>query len=374
MMSFRAMLGAAGIPTNGGSDWSLYNATNDKAAVIFSNTGTALINVVPIDDTRALLVYRSTSFFTRARIASVDGSGDVTFGTETVILSAVTLDIKADLLDSTHAIIAVESGGAVKCIAIEFSGTSIDTVGSAVNTETVNSNHVSIAGVSSSAFYVAYEDNGDTNGTVFYATVSGTTITMGNGIDFETLNIVDLNMCKLANDTCLIGAGHGGANDGEVYLISQSANTPQVDDQITLVNGSFNVDSIGAHRIDDNTAIFCWTETASTTDCTAAIITESGGTLAKGTNEQYSTDVAEEQSIALPNNTQAVITMGVNSVRMQTTVLEIDGTSLNALTTNTNVSGDKEFVTNGAVGTDTVLMGYEDDNDGSKGKIIAGRV
>ncbi|MEE9356613.1 MAG: hypothetical protein V3U75_13570 [Methylococcaceae bacterium] len=354
---------------NGGSvDWSDYDSTGDKTPVEFSSSAVKYLNVVPIDETRALLIYRGTSGFCRARICSIDGAGLATFGTETVLLSATISDAKADLLDSTHAIVAVESGGDVKMIAIEFSGTSIDTVGTAVTMETVNSGHLSIAAASSSAFFVGYEVSN--KGRLGYATVSGTTVTAGNAMQFEALDIVDMNMCSLASGTCLVAAGHTGADDGEVYLVSQSGSTPQVDDQITLVNGTLNVDSIGIARIDDNTAIVSWTETASTTDCSAAIITESGGTLSKGTNEQFSTDVAREQSIALPDVEHAVMTISNSTTEMASIVVEISGASLTALTQYQNVSGDKEYVTNGEVGTDWVLTAYEDDDDLSKGKVL----
>jgi len=84
--------------------------------------------------------------------------------------------------------------------------------------------------------------------------------------------------------------------------------------------------------------------------------------------------LSEYTSIAMPNSTQAVVTVGIQNVEIETTVIEISGTTLNALTNYTNATTDKEYVTNIQVGTDTVLIAYEDDNDSSKGKVISARV
>ena len=133
-------------------DWSNYDGTNDKTPVEFSSDAVVYVKAVPIDSTRALLVYRGTTNYCRARIASISSGGVVSYGTEATILAATVVDVSADLLDSTHAVIAVESGGDVKTIVIEFSGTTISTVGSAVSTETVNSQFLSVCALSSNDF------------------------------------------------------------------------------------------------------------------------------------------------------------------------------------------------------------------------------
>lgn len=371
MMSFRTMLGAAGTSVSVPVDWSLYDSTGDKSPVEFSFNAVGNVNAIPIDDSRILLVYSAASSC-RARIASVDSSGNVTFGTETVVLSELPGDVKADLLDATHAIVAIEAiiPGDVEVVVIEFSGTSIDTVGSAVLTETVSSDHLSIAGLSSTAFFVAYEDLSDTNGTLFYATVSGTVITMGNGIDFETSAIDDINMIGLTGSTAIIAAGHSGTSDGEAYLISVSGITPQVDDALRLINGPLIVTDIGIAKISDTQVIISYTETFTNKNCEAVIVTESGGTLSKGTTVEFLNVISEEQSIALPDTTHAVITLGRNNIEIQTTVIEINGTILTPLLNHQNISGDKESVTNGQVGQKFVLSAYKDENDSGKGKVL----
>ena len=177
-------------------------------------------------------------------------------------------------------------------------------------------------------------------------------------------------MVGLTGTTAIIVSGHSGIDDGEAYLISVSGTTPQVDDTLRLINGSLIITDIGIAKISSTQIIVSYTDTFSNKNCEAVIVTESSGTLSKGTNVEFSTSVAEEQSIALPDVTHAVMTVGVNNVEIQTTVMEIDGTSLTALTTFQNVSGDKEFVTNGQVGQKWVVSAYKDENDASKGKVL----
>lgn len=372
-MNFRAMMAAAGVST--GVDWSAYDATGDKTPVEFSSSAVRYCNVVPIDDTRALLVYRGASSYGRARIVTVDGSGSATFGTETVLYSAAIADAKATLLDSTHAIIVVKdnSSGEPKAIAIAFSGTAIDTVGSAVTVQSsINCSFLSVAGLSSSSFFAGYRVLTSTSARTAYGTVSGTTITIGSITEIlGGITTTNMNMCKLTSSTCLAILGVSGAHDVRVYLISQSGGTPSIDytlDSI-LETASNDVNQVGLKRMDDNTVIAYWTQTFSNI-CQAVIVTESGGSLSAGTVEQYSGVEASDQSIALPDSEHAVVTLRNSTSDIRSVVLEISGTTLNALSEHTNISGSKEYVSNGRVGGNWVVAAYADNNDSAKGKII----
>jgi len=358
--------------SSSGVNWSTYDSTNDKSVVEFHGSAVRNLNVVPIDSTRALFVYRGASFYCYARIATVDAQGIITFGTETTLISANVADNKVVLLDSTHAIVAHESLGDTKALTIEFSGTTIDTIGSAVSFETVNSGHMAVAALSPSAFLIAYKRITAAVGVVYYGTVSGTTTTAKNGVTFETLNINDINMADLTSTTAIIVAGHDQVDDCEAYLISVSSDTPQVDDNLSIVSeiAPYTVDSIGIHKISSTKIITCFAEVSVDINTQAVIVTESGGTLSAGTIVEVNADPAREVSIALPDPQHAVISMGILATGLDTTVVEIDGTTLTPLTAYENISGDKEFVTNGHVGTDFVVIAYEDDDDASKGKAI----
>lgn len=352
------------------ANWSNYNATNNKTPVEFSAFSTSYTNVVCIDSTRALIVYVGQSFYCRARIASINGAGVVSFGTEVAINGSVTAGCAVDLLDDTHAIIATETGGDVQATAIEFSGTTISTVGAAVSFETVNSDSLKIAAISSTEFFVVFEDLPNTDGKVYYGSVSGTTVTAGNGITYEAADVYDIAITKLATGKAIIVAGHSSLFDCQAYLLSVDGTTPQVDDEVTLLNGSFAVTAVDVKRIDDNTVIATYSETFSKQNTEAVIVTESSGSLTAATAVEVNANSAEEVTISLPNSTQAVVTVQVNETDVDTTVVEIDGTSLTALTAYQVINGDKEFINSSAIGTDYVLLGYEDDDDGSKGKAI----
>lgn len=366
MIAFRAMLAAAGLSMGGGGvNWSNYNATNDKTPVEFSSSSVAFVKVVKIDDTRALVVYRGASFQCKARIATINASGIVSFGTEATVLAAVITDSAVCLLDSTHAVVAVESGSAVKTIVIEFSGGTISTVGTAVNTESVNSQHLEVCALSSTDFITTYY-----NGTVcrvFYASVSGTTITMGNGIDALTASIISLDIAMLTSTTAVITIGRTGPDDWTALLVSYSGTTPAVDDTLSVLDGAYSVGACSVRQLSSTSVIATCAESTGT-ECLAVVISESGGSLSAGTIVSFDSETGEYTSIALPDLAHAVCTIGVSETSMRTTVIEISGASLTPLTTYTNDTADREYIHSTEVGEEFVMVCYEDDNDSSRGK------
>jgi len=357
-----------------GANWANYDGTGDKTAVEFSASAIRYCNFAEIDDTRALLVYRGATGYLRARVCTVDGAGDVTFGTEAVLLSSSIVNANVALLDNTHAVAVTEVDGVVWALAIEFSGTTITTVGTAVTLETFNpsTGALSVAAVSSTEFIAGYASS--TLGRAFYGSVSGTTVTAGSGINTSFNNSNFNYIAPLAAGTAIMLTNvNSGSNRLGAVLLSVSGTAPVRDTEIQLLGSPVIANEQYIARIDDNRAIGVWTQQNDNTSW-AVVITESSGSLAFGTPEQFNSSLSEYTSIAMPNSTQAVVTVGIQNVEIETTVIEISGTTLNALTNYTNATTDKEYVTNIQVGTDTVLIAYEDDNDSSKGKVISARV
>lgn len=352
-------------------NWSDYDGTGDKAAVEWSASSVRTLSVSPIDATRALIIYES-EVTARGRIASVDASGDLSFGTEVVVFSGNPADCVGNILNSTHGIIAVEEGGDVKIIAIEFSGTSIDTVGTPVSIETINSAELAITKMSDNDGFVAYRNVANNRGHIGYFSVSGTTVTAGDVIEFESVaSSTDIFMARLTDAKVLLVSAQTGLDDINADLISVSGTTPSIDDSLAVAAGTISTDSIGIGIIDSNNAIIAYSDG---TNAKAVVVNEAAGTLTKGTAiTTLASTIAKEMSVAMPNSTQAVITMTVNATNVNTTVVDISGTDLTANTNVVNFGGatvDKEYLCNAAMGTDFVIVVYEDDNDSSKGKAI----
>lgn len=353
--------------TNSDVNWSDYNAANDKTPVEFSSAAVNFVKTVNIDSTRALVVYSGDSSYCRARIATISASGIVSFGIEAVILSAAISDCAVDLLDSTHAIVAVESGGDVKCIAVEFSGTTIGTVGSAVSTQTINSSFLEIAAITSTEFFVAYAQTSTTTNRCYYGSVAGTVVTIGSGINFATATILDMDICKLSDTTAVISYGRSGLFDWSMVLITKSGTAPVASTAVSIVSGTFTYASWSARRLSDTTAIACATESTGGV-LNAVVITNTAGTLSAGTIETVDSVTAIGGAISLPDLEHAVISYGVSTTSMKTTVVEISGTTLNALTPRTNASANRASIYSSEVGQRFVLTAYRDNDDSGKGK------
>ena len=189
---------------------------------------------------------------------------------------------------------------------------------------------------------------------------------MGNGIDAKTATISTLEMTRMNDTEAMISCGIVGLFDWTALLITYSGTTPSVTDDHGVLNGTFTIASTDIRRLSDTTAIAVIGE-AVNTDARAVVITNTSGTLSNGTIVTFDTETAEYSSIALPDFDHAVVTIGHSETAMRTTVLEIDGATLTALTTRTK-SVDREYISSCEVGTNFVLVGYEDDDNTSSGR------
>lgn len=360
-----------------GTNWSSYNATNDKSPITFStNNGVFYITLVPIDNSRVLIVYRAASNYCYGRIASIDSNGDVTFGSEVELLSQQVGGIDAKLIDSTHALIACDVLG-IKCFIVTFSGTTISAVGSTtLFADGVNLDPHRFTLISSSEFLVGYEDITNSDTVVHYGSFSGTTVTAGNSLTITSDDTSRFTIEKIREGKAVVFYNDETNSRLDAQLVSVSGTTPQSDDTIIDIPGNSDDTAVQSAIYLEEGKLFLTFEDLATVpnNIKAVIISESSGTLSQGTIEVVYGGNPEFINVTLPDSSHAVISYGLGTTGgISTSVVEISGATLNALSSYSNVSGDKEEVTNAAVGSDFVVLAYHDDDDSSHGKLIVMR-
>lgn len=369
-MNFRAMLGASGGVVD--ADWSTYDSSNDKSPVTFTSQVLTVLNdyikMVAIDNNKFLVVYVDSSSDISARIGALNSSGDITFGSEQVIVGSITASsLSLALLDSTHAIIGYETGNVCKAIVFTFSGTTIGTIGTAVTVESIDVQHDAIVGMSSTEAMIAYRDVANGDGRITYLTISGTTITVQNTLLYNTQDINDVEVKALSSSRVLLVSAHTGGVEIEAKLLNVSSNTPNVLSTLTIKNAAITADTIGIGVVDSGKAVVSYTDSFNNKTY-AVVVTSISDVLAKGTEIQISSTVANEMSIAIPDSGHAVVSINRYNTDYTNMVLSISGTTLTAGTAYTT-STTSYAAANASVGGNFVPFAFMDQSDSQKGKV-----
>jgi hypothetical protein len=350
--------------------WSDYTSANDKAPVEFSAATTTRNIVVPIDTARALIVYQGLDSKCYGRVASIDASGDVTYGDQAVIFNGFITDTAACLLDSTHAVVGFEDPGVgPKIVIATISGTSISAVGTPVNVASGKDvSDVNVCTVSTAQGLVAFRNVTDSKIQVVEFGVSGDVITAGNTTDIDASGGDTPTIDAVGGGKAIIAYDDAG-NVPMAALISIGGTTPAVDDLINVRTASDVYGVRIIRRVEDGKAVLAYSN-ATTSKSMAVVLTASGSELSLGTPAEFSASaMTRRPGIAIPEAGYAVITY-LDTGAIKTTVLEIDGAALTPLAAQTNLPATKDWIASREVGTEFVLAAYQDSSDSGKGKAI----
>ena len=157
-------------------------------AFAFNTTYAWSSAVSKLTTTQAMVTFRDqANQYGTAIILNVSGS-TVTAGTKVVFNSASTNSHYSDTLTAAQAIVAFRNTGnsyyGTSCV-LNVSGSTI-TVGSAVVFETANADHIGLSALTSTRAVVAYADEGNSGkGTYCTLDVSGSTVTAGTPIVYN---------------------------------------------------------------------------------------------------------------------------------------------------------------------------------------------
>jgi len=205
---------------------------------------------------KVVIAYNGASNYGTAIVGTVSGTS-ISYGTPVVFEAAVSGFISATFDSNANKIVIAyrDNGNSYYGTAIvgTVSGTSIS-FGSAVVFESANTQHTSIAFDSSNnKVVIAYKDNGNSNyGTGIVGTVSGTSISFGTAVVFESANTqytattFDSNSNKVAINyqdagnsdygTSVVGTVSGTAISFGTPVVFESAATAEISATFDTVN------------------------------------------------------------------------------------------------------------------------------------------
>lgn len=184
--------------------------------VIFHSASIGLISATALNENKALVVFNDSSntYYGKAVVLSINNT-EVTVGTAITFNSARTYEIQATTLSETKVLVAYRdysNSNYGEAIVFNISGTTI-TKGTAVTFNNAQTYDVSITTLSSTKALVAYYDvaSNTYNSNVRVLSVSGTSITVGSEFVFNASTMGEMSVVALNENKALV-AYRDGAN------------------------------------------------------------------------------------------------------------------------------------------------------------------
>ena len=227
---------------------SVQDGVTAGTPAVFESAITIYISVTMLTSTKAIVAYRDNgnSDYGTACILDVSGS-TITAGTPVVFESATTNYISVAMLTSTKAIVAYRDDGnssyGTACI-LDVSGSTI-TAGTAVVFESASTLYTSVTMLTSTKAIVAYRDNGNSSyGTTCILDVSGSTITAGTPVVFESATTNYISVAMLTSTKAIVTYQDDGNSDYGTSAIIDTETALYVTDQhVSAISGADTVDT-----------------------------------------------------------------------------------------------------------------------------------
>jgi len=264
------------------------NTINFGTAVVTGDTGD-WVHVESIANNKVLITYSDSgnSNFGTGIVGTVSGNS-ISFGTAAVFESVQSPYSCSAYIENNKAVIAYRDDGNSyygTAVVATISGTSLS-YGTPVVFESAQSDYISIEFIGSDKVVIAYSDEGTNNGYAVVGTVSGTSISFGTPVQFESGSTEFTSVTYIGNDKIVISYRDGGNSDagtavvGTISGTSISFGTPVV--FVAATSAYINISYIGNNRV-----AITYRDGTNSGYATAIIGTVSGTSISFGTPKVY---------------------------------------------------------------------------------------
>jgi len=329
----------------------------------FNAAGTYTISAAQLTTDKAIIGYDSQSG--TAVVASVSTT-TITYGTEGPFnQTAIANEISVAKIGNNKVLIAYSDNAEQSygnAIVASVSGTTI-TYGTEVTFNTNISLFISAAQLDSNKALISYTDGDDGYGKAIVASVSGTAITFGEEVTFSENFPLYTSIVQLDTDKVLIAYENDSNQYGETIVasISGTAITFGSIAQFTLNY----VQDIQATKLDNDKALIAYIDSGDTDYGTAIVASISGTTVTYGSpaffDQNYTPVIWDAANI---ETNKAIITFSdSDNFYGNAVVASVSGTTI-SYGTKEIVSTNFPYYISIAKFTDKALISYADGNDG----------
>jgi hypothetical protein len=255
--------------------------------LVFESASTSYLSATTLSSTSALVSYvdAGNSSYGTAIVLSISGT-TISAGTPVVFESASTSYISATTLSSTSVLVAYKDGGNSSygtSIILSISGTTI-TPGTPVVFESAGTQYISATTLSSESVLVAYQDAGALwHGMSVVLSISGTTITPGTPVKFNEANTIHISATTLSSTAALITYGDGVSAQyyGKTRVLSISGTTISLGGEVTFESATSEY--MSAVTLSSTSVLVTYRDVGNSNYGTTVILTISGTTISAGT-------------------------------------------------------------------------------------------
>ena len=348
--------------------------------VVFKGQNASDITCTYVTSGKVVIAYRTPDTsgqanYGRATVGTVSGTS-ISFGSQATFNSAVTAYISSTYDSSSGKVVIAyrNDGDGSKATAIvgTVSGTSIS-FGSAVEVNNSNSPNVhSLFDSTNNKVVIVYEDAGNSDyGTARVGTVSGTSISFGSEVVFESATSQYMSSAfDSTNGKVVIVYNDGGnSNYGTAIVGTVSGTSISFGSAVVFNSGSTTYRS-SVYDSTKNKVIITYRDGANSNYGTVIVGTVSGTSISFGTPAVFESSTTQWMSSAFDSTngkTVVVYQDGGNSNYGTTAVLQADSVSTN-LTAENYIGIAAEAIANGATGKVNILGGV---NSGQTGLTTA---
>lgn len=247
------------------------------SAVTFRSGGNGSISVCALSSTSFAVAYRDTGNQGNARVGSVSGT-TITFpSAEATFNAANTNFISIAALSSTAVVIAYQdtvNSSYGTAIIGTISGTTISFPGAEYVWDLgLPSANISVASLSPTAFVVSFNQTNTSIGKAVAGTVSGTTITLGTPVTFDSTNPANYTSIVALSATTFMVAWARSTTDGRAKIGTVSGTTVSFTGASDVVfNGAATYD-ISAAKYSANSVAIVYRDNGNSNYGTVQIVT-----------------------------------------------------------------------------------------------------
>ena len=346
------------------------NSISFGTPVVFNSSGRSDLGNGSVaydsSNNKVVIAYKDhgNSYYGTAVVGTVSGTS-ISFGTPVVFESANNADISATFDSNSNKVVIVysDAGNSDHGTAIvgTVSGTSIS-FGTAVVFESASCSQISVTFDSSNnKVVIAYRDSGNSgHGTAIVGTVSGTSISFGSAVVFESSSVEYVSATFDSTGNKVVAAyrdsgnsGHGTAVVGTVSGTSISFGTPVVFESAATNYPSATFDST------NNKVVIAYEDDANSDYGTAIVGTVSGTSISFGTPvlfESASTTITSATFDSTGNKVVIAYSDNGNSDYGTAVVFDVI-TFLTNLTTENYIGMAAAGISSGATGKINIVSG-----------------
>ena len=364
------------------------NTATFGTAVVFESADTQDVSATfDSNSNKVVVAYKdvANSNYGTAVVGTIDTDGSISFGGATVFESADTRYISATFDSNSNKVVIAYKDQADsergKAIVGTVSGTSIS-FGSAAQFESGVTFYISATFDSSNnKVVIAYMDNSNNNyGTAVVGTVSGTSISFGTPVVFESTSTSQIAATfDSSNNKVVIGFDDGSDGDKGHAIVGTVSGTSISFGTLQEFEGGDTNDLKAVFDSSSNKVVFAYTDGGNSDQGTAIVGTVSGTSISFGTAVTFGSGTSiSDKSIAYDSNSNKIIIAyadGSASDEGNVVVGTVSGTSISF--------GSEVVFESGAVQTTATVFDtntnkfailYEDDDNNDYGTGIVGDV